>query len=229
VIKKQRSKRKTVETMLTDPGVPEPMKRELLAQLAGSEDEEARAILSRWFENANRAAAEGQFLEKTNELNELIQMMQQAPLRCASFDRMVDAPGLGRRAHVILHDGGAAFCIVPDADVASKLRRGDTVWLDSNGGALLYHQPEPVTLGEEARLARWLPDGNVEVAQGEMRAAASSPARGACSPSTRCPSSGTRDRCASCAGSPCPTSSSSGTWAHPRRSSWISRGTWSER
>ncbi len=168
MIKKQRSKRKTVETMLTDPGVPEPMKRELLAQLAGSEDEEARAILSRWFENANRAAAEGQFLEKTNELNELIQMMQQAPLRCASFDRMVDAPGLGRRAHVILHDGGAAFCIVPDADVASKLRRGDTVWLDSNGGALLYHQPEPVTLGEEARLARWLPDGNVEVAQGEL-------------------------------------------------------------
>jgi ATP-dependent 26S proteasome regulatory subunit len=167
-MKKKSPRRKSVETMLTDPDVPEAMKRELLVQLLGAEEEEAREILSRWLDHANRAASEGQYLEKTKELNELIQQMQQAPLRCASFDRMVDAPGLGRRAHVILYDGGAAFCIVPDAGVAARLRRGDTVWLDSNGGALLYHQPEPVTLGEEARLERWLPDGNVEVVQGEL-------------------------------------------------------------
>ena len=56
-MKKKTPRRRSVETMLTDPGVPEPMKRQLLVQLAASEEEEADAILSRWFDNANRAAA----------------------------------------------------------------------------------------------------------------------------------------------------------------------------
>ena len=81
---KPKTKRMSIETVLYDPGTPLPMKRELMLQLASADDEKSIAILARWFHKADSAAAEEQYLHKTNELNELIQQMQQAPLRCAS-------------------------------------------------------------------------------------------------------------------------------------------------
>ena len=59
---KPKVKRMSIETVLYDPGAPEAMKRELMLQLASSDDEKSKAILSRWFENANRAAAKEQYL-----------------------------------------------------------------------------------------------------------------------------------------------------------------------
>jgi ATP-dependent 26S proteasome regulatory subunit len=114
------------------------------------------------------ASAGEQYLAKTQELAEILQQLQQGPLRCATFDRLVDSESLGRRAEVILPDGGAAFCAVPDPKLADALGCGDTVWLDAQAGVVLFHQPEPERLGEEGQLERRLPGGDVEVSMGEF-------------------------------------------------------------
>jgi ATP-dependent 26S proteasome regulatory subunit len=172
-------KKKTVEKILTDPSAPMKMRVEMLRHVCHAEEEEVREkVLSGVLEAAGQASAGQQFMAKTQELTETLRQLQEGPLRCATFDRLIESELLGRRAQVILQDGTAAFCSVPDAKLTDALRCGDTVWLDGQGRALLFHQPEPVTLGEEARLERCLPEGDVEVSVSEL-------SRLVCRPSAR--------------------------------------------
>jgi ATP-dependent 26S proteasome regulatory subunit len=161
-------KKKTVQNILTDPSAPLKVRLEMLRQVCLAEEEVGAQILKGLLEAACQASAGEQFLAKTKELNETLRKLQEGPLRCATFVQLCDCELLGRRAEVILQDGAAAFCFVPDAKLADALRCGDTVWLDGQGHAVLFHQPEPVTLGEEGRLERCLPTGEVEVSVGEL-------------------------------------------------------------
>jgi ATP-dependent 26S proteasome regulatory subunit len=161
-------KKKTVENMLTDPSTPMKVRLELVRQLCLSEEEVGVQVLTGLLEAACQASAGEQFATKTKELSDILQKLQEGPLRCATYDRIFESERLGRRAQVILQDGTSAFCLVPDHKLADGLRCGDTVWLDGQGHAVLFHQPEPVTLGEEGRLERCLPEGDVEVSIGEL-------------------------------------------------------------
>jgi ATP-dependent 26S proteasome regulatory subunit len=154
--------------MLTDPSAPIEMRMQMLRQLCLAEEEVGAPVLSGLLEAASQASAGEQLIAKTKELNETLQKLKEGPLRCATFDRIFECEHLGRRAQVILQDGTSAFCFVPDAKLADALRCGDTVWTDGQGQAVLFHQPEPVTLGEEGRLERCLPGGDVEVSIGEL-------------------------------------------------------------
>jgi ATP-dependent 26S proteasome regulatory subunit len=173
-----KAKKQTIEKMLTDRSVPAQMRMQMLRQLCMEEAPVAQEILDRILENASKASADEQYLAKTQELADTLQQLQQGPLRFATFDRLSDSEALGRRAEVILPDGGSAFCVVPDAKLMDALRCGDTVWLDAQAGAVLFHQPGPVALGEEAQLERRLPWGDVEVSMGEF-------GRFVCRPSAR--------------------------------------------
>jgi ATP-dependent 26S proteasome regulatory subunit len=161
-------KKRTVEKMLTDPATPIDVRAQLVRQLCLSDDEVSTQLLNGLVEAAGQASAEEQMMAKAKELSETLQKLQEGPLRCGTFDRMFESELLGRRAQVILQDGTAAFCFVPDAKLTDALRCGDTVWLDGQGHAVLFHQPEAVTLGEEGRLERCLPGGDVEVSIGEL-------------------------------------------------------------
>jgi hypothetical protein len=105
---------------------------------------------------------------KARELAELIQQMLAGPLRQATFVGLVRSETFGLRAEVLLPDGASAFTSVPDEALADSLRRGDAVWLEAQGKALLYRQEPCNEFGDEARLERVLPDGGVEVQVGEM-------------------------------------------------------------
>jgi hypothetical protein len=159
---------KKIEKMLMDASAPLEMRLEVVRQLSRSEDEVSGPILTRMIEAASAASGEDQYAEKIQELAQLIQEMQQGPLRCALFDRMLNEPALGQRAQVILPDGTLASPLVPQPELAEKLCRGDTVWIDAKGGAIIARAPESDTVGEEATLERVLPDGNLRVKVGEM-------------------------------------------------------------
>jgi hypothetical protein len=68
-----------------------------------------------------------------------------------------------RRAKVLLPDGATAFCVLQDDELAASLRLGDTVWLEAQGRAVLFREPDSPPLGEEARLLRTLDGGRLEV------------------------------------------------------------------
>jgi hypothetical protein len=157
-----------IEKLLTDPSAPMDVRLEVLRQLSRSEDEAAAPILSQLIETASSASGEDQYSEKVQELAQLIQEMQQGPLRCALFDRMLSEPALGRRAQVILPDGTLASPIVPEPELAEKLGCGDTVWIDAKGSAIIARAPAQNIVGEEATLERVLPDGNLRVKVGEL-------------------------------------------------------------
>ncbi len=165
---KTESKPRKIEAMLQDPSTPIEMRLDIMRHLVQSEDEAAPEILSRLLENASAATGEDRYGEKINELSQLIEAMQQAPLRCALFDCMLDHPSGIRRAQVILPDGTLASTLVPDEALAEKMRRGDNVWIDGKGVATLLHTSAQPGVGEEAKLERVLPNGNVSISLGEL-------------------------------------------------------------
>ncbi len=153
--------------MLTDASVPMEMRRQLLQQLFETDEETAQQAVNHVLESAAKASASDIELAKAEELSELLDQMRRGPLRCATFDTMIDSHVFGRRAQVILPDGTSAMCVVPDDKLAGAMRCGDTVWLDAQGGVLLFHIAGPITRGEEARLERHLENGDVEVNIGD--------------------------------------------------------------
>jgi ATP-dependent 26S proteasome regulatory subunit len=154
--------------MLTDSSKPMKMRVQLLRQVCSAEEEIAELMLIGVLEAAAKGSAEQQYEAKIEELAQLLQQLQEGPMRSATFDRLIESEVLGRRAQVILQDGTLAFCALPDAKLVDAMRCGDTVWLDAQARAVLFHQPEPVTRGEQGRLERRLPGGDVEVSMSEM-------------------------------------------------------------
>lgn len=163
-----KSNKQTVEGMLTDPTIPTKIRVQMLRQVAEADGEAERHVLAYLLEAASVGDAGHQYIEKTKELGKRLSELAQGPLRCATFDALQTSELLGRRARVILPDGGMAFCAVPQDELADTLRCGDSVWLDAQGMAILYRQSDPNRLGEEGRLERQLPGGDVEVSVGEL-------------------------------------------------------------
>jgi ATP-dependent 26S proteasome regulatory subunit len=162
------AKKRSADLVLRDPTVPMPMRLKMLKQYCLHGEAETEEVLKVVLESASMASAGEQAVAKMNALAEMIDQLEQGPLRCATFDRLDHSERFGPRAQVILPDGGLAYCVVPDEKLVDALRCGDTVWLDAQCRALLFHQPDAVALGEEAQFERRLPDGNVEVSLGEI-------------------------------------------------------------
>jgi len=161
--------------MLTDGSVPMEMRRQLLQQLFESDEDAAQEAVASVLESAAQATAGEALQAKAAELSELLDQMRRGPLRCATFDKLIESTALGdgfgqsvgRRAQVILPDGTSSVCVVASENLCGALRCGDTVWLDAQGGVLLFHVAGPTTRGEEARLERHLENGDVEVNIGD--------------------------------------------------------------
>ena len=162
------SGRRNIDQLLTDPTVPMKLRKDMIRQICSETDEDMDKVLAIVLESASLASAGAQKIRKTHELQEMIDALGQGPLRCATFFQLVDSEGFGRRAQVVLPDGGAAFCALPKDEIAKAVRCGDTVWLDAQGTAVLHYRPELAMLGEEGRLERVLAAGDVEVSVGEL-------------------------------------------------------------
>jgi hypothetical protein len=163
---KKQSETKTVDRMVTDPTVPIKIRVEMIRQLS-SDGASGKEVLATIIDQATAGASGSQYVEKAREFAERLNELKQGPLRCGTFDSFASSLE-GRRARVILPDGGPLYVAVPDDDLAERLRCGDAVWLDGQAMAVLYGEAEPNRLGEEGRLERVLTGGDVEVSIGEL-------------------------------------------------------------
>lgn len=158
-----RSRPGRASAMLLDETVPLPMRRHLLSSLLQTEGEESDAELTALFAAAARGDGENLHAAKARELAQLMDELRSGPLRPATFLQQVERQGLARRARVRLGDGQPAFALLPDDELAASLRPGDEVFLDAQGGVVLFRDEGSPPLGVEARLERTLDDNRVEV------------------------------------------------------------------
>ncbi len=165
------AKPKKLEMMLMDSSAPLEFRMEVLKQLAQAEDEAAIPILIGLLEAAGASKADELYREKLAEVAMVLRALEEGPLRSALFDQMLDQPGLGQRAQVILSDGGLASPLVTDKELAEKMECGDTVWIDAKGTAILFHAPMPSVVGDEARLEQIHHDGYVSASVGDQHRA----------------------------------------------------------
>jgi ATP-dependent 26S proteasome regulatory subunit len=159
-----KKKAPNIGLMLHDASVPFEHRKQLLLHLCHDESEESQTFLNALFETAANGHGEDAYAQKAKELNELIQQMQQGPLRYATFLQMMEGGGTVPRARVVLMDGTVAFPVVHDAGLAQSLRGGESVLLEAQARALLYRDAGENGTGEEARLERRIDTTHVEVA-----------------------------------------------------------------
>ena len=158
----RRRKAPSALAMLLDGKVPLEMRLQVLGSLLQDDSDTTRRQLAELLEAAARGDAETLFHAKTQELADLIERLQQGPLRSAVFLGLVHQ-GEVLRARVNLPDGQTAFCSVPDPSLAEGLRRGDEVWLDAQATAVMFRAEGTPALGDEMTLERRLPPDRVEV------------------------------------------------------------------
>jgi hypothetical protein len=150
--------------MLADSSVPMPQRIQLLKALVNDANPEAQTLVATLIEAMAAAEAENVHAEKAKQLTELLQAMEEGPLRNAAFIEMLDNIQSGiRHAAVMLDDGIVAYTVVPDEELAKSLVRGDRVILDFKGRALLRKVPANWKVGEEARFERRLDDLHIEL------------------------------------------------------------------
>ena len=152
-----------VRSLLADSAQPLERRKQLLMHLCLDESEEAVEALHAVLASAAAEASESLYAEKIQELEERRRQMEEGPLRQATFLRLLEAPGSVRRANVLMEDGSTAYVCVPEEELATSLRCGDTVLLEAQGHALLFRDGGAPQAGEEARFERLLPGNRVEV------------------------------------------------------------------
>ncbi len=157
-------KKKPAPSMLLNEKVPLPHRRMLLADICNTDSEEATAMLDALFKAAAQGTGpEDHYKEKKKEVDQLLEALVNGPQRPGVFLNTVTAKGAQpTRALVKLSDGTPTYPVVPDASLATTLKRGDCVLLSTRAEVLLSRDDAAVDVGEEAKLERWLGD-RVEV------------------------------------------------------------------
>src|ERR1043166_84457 len=165
---KEKEKAASVLKLFADPSVPVARKQQILTMLLQDQGDEAKGAVQAIFEALVGSQADETCVEKAKQLSEMLELMEQGPQRYATFLMMLQPNGsngasLCQRAHVVLEDGTETSTLVPDAELAKTLRRGDSVLLDAQGRALLYRLPLAYSTGESALLERRIGVKRIEV------------------------------------------------------------------
>lgn len=151
--------------LLYDTECPKPMRREALKALVKGNDERSRDTVDKLLESAAAGREAERCAARLRELEETLEQMQSGPVRSAVYI----GPGVQdeRRAHVLFPDNTEAQVFVPDEDLARELRRGDTVWVEPQGHAVLSRVPCGTEVGEIVRIESLVDAERVAVAQNE--------------------------------------------------------------
>lgn len=156
------------KSMLLDDTVPIERRKEMLVHVCQEGGSVADEVLVSLLKDAKTPKSSRSVYEKrARELAELLQQMNEGPLRHGTFLRMLEPAGSAPRAQVVLEDGASAFVVVPDPELAEVSRCGDTVLLDAQGRAILRRDPMLPRTGEEGCLERRLDATRLEVTIGD--------------------------------------------------------------
>jgi len=136
---------------------------QLLARICLEGGDDNLEVVASVLKAAASGSGETIYQQKIKEMNERLELLEQGPLRIATFQRMLESGRAGTRAGVILEDGSTAFVAVPDPELAASLQRGDTVLVEAQGKAALFRDSAGPDTGELARYERRLDGGRIEV------------------------------------------------------------------
>ncbi len=155
--------RKQLITTIIEEKMPLEHRAQLLGRICLEGGDANLEVLALILKAAASGSGETIYQQKIEEMNERLELLEQGPLRIATFQRMLEGARVGTRACVVLEDGSSAFVAVPDAELAASLRRGDTVLVEAQGKAALFRDSNGPETGELARYERRLDAGRVEV------------------------------------------------------------------
>ncbi len=150
-------------SVLTDGDVPAEHRKKLLTQLCMDDSDVAEHLVAKLLEAAAAGNSRSNYEAELAELKSALQELERGPLRPARFISVHQADGSAPRARVLLDDGSSVSVPIADRALVDCLQRGDTVFLEGNGKALLFRDPTPPETGEQARLEVVLDGGRVEV------------------------------------------------------------------
>ena len=152
---------------LADESIPVEKRREMLQfQLMTLMEPgpDSDKIFNEIIEAMKKRHSESLFQKKCEKLDAKMKELEAGPLRGAIFvSSETDEATKSTISQVILDDGQFAYCSVPDEKLAEELKKGDRILLDKRGCAVLRRAPEPLKIGDEAKLERSLDGGYVEV------------------------------------------------------------------
>lgn len=156
---------KQMVNSLTDTSIPLEHRVHMTAHLCMDPNPDNLAAINQLFALAAKNNGEAVYEKKIKELATLIEELANGPLRSAMFLEMLPPDGHGQvpRARAALEDGGTVYPVVPNAELAESLARGELVLLDAQSKALLGRDATAVAIGEEARFERRLDQRRVEV------------------------------------------------------------------
>lgn len=162
---------KHMEMQLGDGSVPPEKRLQLLKHLAITDNKLFEKYMLSCFETAGAKngakTGKDKYAAKTKALAEMIEAMEEGPVRPGTFLRQLEAAGLHaklkNRAEIVLPDGVVVYAVVPEPKKVGELRRGDTVLLDARAGVVLGRLPTCFRVGEQATLLRQVDEDTVEV------------------------------------------------------------------
>jgi len=148
---------------LLDPSLSPAHRLAMLREVLSQDGPEADELLARILSALAEKNADAALKQRLAEVETLLKQMQEGPLRLAVFLQLLPPTGGPAQALVLIEDGATACTVVPDAELAKGLRRGERVLLEARGHALLFRAPTPRWTGEEALFERRLDDQRLEV------------------------------------------------------------------
>ena len=162
--------------MLLDPTMNLDDRRMLLAQLARDDSSESSQVLQELFSLANENVAKQEYFKKRKQLDELMQMIKDGPLRLGTY--LGPAPGPNgqatKRVHVLLENGDTAFPaigdpkLIVDPKTAEPPACGDPILLDAQARAVIARGPASCCTGEVAELKQRIGDHRVRVSLNDL-------------------------------------------------------------
>lgn len=150
--------------MIADGSAPLDHRLEMLRMVLNDPNPEAQSVARGIVETLGQSAADQVHAQKVKELNDLLHAMKLGPQRGGTFLGLLPPNGTAVCiAHVVLDDGTTAYTVVPDAELAKSLRRGDAIILEGKGHAVLRRGPAESRRGEIATFERRLDATLLEV------------------------------------------------------------------
>lgn len=116
------------------------------------------------FRRLQNSGCDEQAAKRAKILKEILEQVQLAPLRPATFIQMSNIGGAeSAHALVTMENGELAYVVAHDQEAARQLKLGDRVMLDAQSKILVHPALNGLYCGGEARLERRIDDRHVEV------------------------------------------------------------------
>ncbi|MEQ8667817.1 MAG: AAA family ATPase [Pirellulales bacterium] len=176
VVKKEKPKDLVHHTLklLFNPEMDLHDKKMLLGQLASDDSSESTKIINDLLVRASEELAKDSYIKKQQQLEELMQMIKDGPLRLGTYlgpAPAADGPH-ANRAHVLLENGDTTFPVITDPKMLGTLTVGDTVLLDAQARAVIVVSPSTTFTGEVGELKQRIGDDRVRVSLNDLNSEA---------------------------------------------------------